>query len=83
LTLHKKKGNIQKFTEGPSALGLPAGRRRVRGVPTLEQWERTRLPREKDAPEMDAAKKAGKVIVKDAIADIALPAGADPSDESM
>ena len=41
---------------------------------TWEQWERTKAAKgEKDAnAEMDAAKKAGKVIVKDAIADITL-----------
>ena len=50
---------------------------------TWEQWERTKAARgEKDAnAEMDAARKAGKVIVKDAIADIALQQVLTRSDE--
>jgi isocitrate dehydrogenase len=70
------KGNIQKYTEGAFrnwAYQL-AEREFAANVYTWEQWERTKAAKgEKDAnAEMDAAKKAGKVIVKDAIADITL-----------
>src|ERR1700753_4152333 len=70
------KGNIQKFTEGAFRnWGYQLAEREFGAQTyTWEQWERTKAARtEKDAnAEMDAAKKAGKVIVKDAIADIAL-----------
>ena len=50
------KGNIQKFTEG-----------------AFRNWSYALAEREKAAnAEMDAAKKAGKIIIKDAIADITL-----------
>ncbi len=41
---------------------------------TWEQWERIKAAKgEKEAnAQMDAAKKAGKIIIKDAIADITL-----------
>jgi isocitrate dehydrogenase len=79
------KGNIQKFTEGAfrnwgyqlaeSEFGAQTY--------TWERWERTKAAKsEKDAnAEMDAAKKAGKVIVKDAIADITLQQVLTRSDE--
>jgi isocitrate dehydrogenase len=70
------KGNIQKFTEGAFrnwGYQLAEGEFAANTY-TWEQWERTKAARtEKDAnAEMDAAKKAGKVIIKDAIADITL-----------
>src|ERR1700744_1168993 len=69
------KGNIQKFTEGAFRnWGYQLAEREFAAdTYTWEQWERTKAAKtEKDAnAEMDAAKKAGKVIVKDAIADIA------------
>ncbi len=70
------KGNIQKYTEGSFRnWGYQLAEREfAANVYTWEQWERTKAAKgEKDAnAEMDAAKKAGKVIVKDAIADITL-----------
>src|ERR1700731_187556 len=70
------KGNIMKFTEGAfrnwcyrvAEQEFPAD------VFTWEQWERIKAAQgEKEAnAQMDAAKKAGKVIIKDAIADITL-----------
>ncbi|MBK7250257.1 MAG: NADP-dependent isocitrate dehydrogenase [Gammaproteobacteria bacterium] len=70
------KGNIQKFTEGAFRNWSYALAEREFGdkVYTWEQWERTKAARgEKEAnAEQDAAKAAGKVIVKDAIADITL-----------
>jgi isocitrate dehydrogenase len=70
------KGNIMKFTEGAFrnwSYAL-AEREFVDRVYTWDQWERTKAAKgEKEAnAEQDAAKKAGKVIVKDAIADITL-----------
>ena len=70
------KGNIMKFTEGAfrnwcyrlAEQEFPAD------VFTWEQWERIKAAkgdREANA-QMDAAKKAGKIIIKDAIADITL-----------
>ncbi len=79
------KGNIQKYTEGAFRnWGYQLAEREfAASVYTWEQWERTKAARgEKDANvEMDAAKKAGKVIVKDAIADIALQQVLTRSDE--
>src|SRR5262252_5565260 len=79
------KGNIQKFTEGAFRnWGYQLAEREfAANTYTWEQWERTKAARgEKDAnAEMDAAKKAGKVIVKDAIADIALQQVLTRSDE--
>jgi len=70
------KGNIQKFTEGAfRTWGYQLAEREFgESVYTWEQWERTKAAKgEKEAnAEQDAAKKAGKVIVKDAIADITL-----------
>jgi isocitrate dehydrogenase len=70
------KGNIMKFTEGAfrnwcyqvAEQEFPAA------VFTWEQWERIKAAKgEKEAnSQMDAAKKAGKIIIKDAIADITL-----------
>jgi isocitrate dehydrogenase len=70
------KGNIMKFTEGAFrnwSYAL-AEREFPDQTYTWEQWERTKAAKgEKDAnTEMDAARKAGKVIIKDAIADITL-----------
>jgi isocitrate dehydrogenase len=70
------KGNIMKFTEGAFrnwAYAI-AEREFAANVYTWEQWERTKAAKgEKVAnAEQDAAKAAGKVIVKDAIADITL-----------
>jgi isocitrate dehydrogenase len=79
------KGNIQKFTEGAFRnWGYQLAEREFAAdTYTWEQWERTKAAKgEKDAnSEMDAAKKAGKVIVKDAIADIALQQVLTRSDE--
>jgi isocitrate dehydrogenase len=70
------KGNIQKYTEGSfrNWCYQVAEREFGANVYTWEQWEKTKAAKgEKDAnAEMDAAKKAGRVIVKDAIADITL-----------
>src|SRR6202790_3383996 len=70
------KGNIMKFTEGAFrnwAYAL-AEREFADRTYTWEQWERTRAARGEAAAnaEQDAAKKAGVVIIKDAIADITL-----------
>jgi isocitrate dehydrogenase len=70
------KGNIMKFTEG-AFRGWSyqlAEREFGEKVYTWEQWERTKAAKDEKAAnvEMDAAKKAGKLIVKDAIADITL-----------
>ena len=70
------KGNIQKFTEGAFRnWGYQLAEREfAAGTYTWEQWERTRAARgEQQAnAEMDAARKSGRVILKDAIADITL-----------
>jgi len=70
------KGNIIKFTEGAFrnwSYAL-AEREFPAQTYTWEQWERTKAAKgEKEAnAEQDAAKKAGKIIIKDAIADITL-----------
>jgi isocitrate dehydrogenase len=79
------KGNIQKFTEGAFRnWGYQLAEREFGAQTyTWEQWERTKAAKgEKDAnAEMDAAKKAGMLIVKDAIADIALQQVLTRSDE--
>src|ERR1700744_3118719 len=79
------KGNIQKFTEGAFRnWGYQLAESEfAANTYTWEQWERTKAARsEKDAnAQMDAAKKAGRVIVKDAIADIALQQVLTRSDE--
>jgi isocitrate dehydrogenase len=70
------KGNIQKFTEGAFRnWGYQLAEREFGGATySWEQWERTKAARgEKDAnAEMDAARKSGRVLIKDAIADITL-----------
>ena len=70
------KGNIMKFTEGAFRnWSYALAEREFPGQTyTWEQWERTKAAKgEKEANvEMDAAKKSGKVIIKDAIADITL-----------
>jgi len=70
------KGNILKYTEG-SFRGWSyalAEREFPNQVYTWEQWERTKAAKGDKAAnaEQDAAKQAGKVIIKDAIADITL-----------
>jgi isocitrate dehydrogenase len=70
------KGNIQKFTEGAFRnWGYQLAAREFGAQSyTWEQWERTRAAKGEPAAtaEMDAAKQAGRIIVKDAIADITL-----------
>ncbi len=70
------KGNIMKFTEGAfrNWSYQLAEREFPDQVFTWEQWERIRNSQGEQAAtqQMDAAKKAGKVIIKDAIADITL-----------
>jgi isocitrate dehydrogenase len=70
------KGNIMKYTEGAFRNWCYALAEREFPGQTYgwEQWERTKAAKgEKTAnAEMDEAKKAGKVIIKDAIADITL-----------
>jgi len=70
------KGNIQKFTEGAFRnWGYQLAEAEFAAhTYTWEQWERTKAAKgDKEAnAEMDAAKKAGRVILKDAIADITL-----------
>jgi len=70
------KGNIMKFTEGAFRNWGYALAEREFGASTYtwEQWERTKADKGEKAAnaEQDAAKSAGKVIIKDAIADITL-----------
>ncbi|MBS0395706.1 MAG: NADP-dependent isocitrate dehydrogenase [Proteobacteria bacterium] len=70
------KGNIMKFTEGAFRNWSYALAEREFPGQTYgwEQWERTKAAKGEKAAnaEMDEAKKAGKVIIKDAIADITL-----------
>jgi isocitrate dehydrogenase len=70
------KGNIMKFTEGAFRNWGYALAEREFGakVYTWEQWEKTKAAKGEDAAnaEQKAAVAAGKVIVKDAIADITL-----------
>src|ERR1700733_3695119 len=70
------KGNIMKFTEGAfrNWCYQLAEREFPDAVFSWEQWERIKSASgEKQAnAQMDAAKKAGKILVKDAIADITL-----------
>ena len=70
------KGNIMKFTEGAFRnWGYALAEREFADQTyTWDQWERTRADKGEKAAnaEQDAAKKAGKIIVKDAIADITL-----------
>jgi isocitrate dehydrogenase len=70
------KGNIMKFTEGAFRNWGYALAEREFGAHTYtwDQWERTKADKGDKAAnaEMDAARAAGKVIIKDAIADITL-----------
>jgi isocitrate dehydrogenase len=70
------KGNIMKFTEGAFRnWSYQLAEREFAGqVFTWEQWERIKAAQgEKEAAaQMDAARQAGKIIIKDAIADITL-----------
>src|SRR6202163_4712959 len=70
------KGNIMKFTEGAfrNWCYKLAEQEFAGDVFTWEQWERIKATSgEKEAnAKMEAAKKAGKIIIKDAIADITL-----------
>jgi isocitrate dehydrogenase len=70
------KGNIQKYTEGAFRnWGYQLAEREFGAqCYTWEQWERTKAAKGEPAAnaEMDAARKAGRIIVKDAIADITL-----------
>jgi isocitrate dehydrogenase len=70
------KGNIMKFTEGAFRNWGYAMAEREFGerVYTWEQWERTRAARGEDAAnaEQKAALGTGRVLIKDAIADITL-----------
>jgi isocitrate dehydrogenase len=68
------KGNIMKFTEGAFRnWGYEAAEHYFGDrVYTWSQWERTRTDKSEEAAnaEQDAALKAGKLLVKDVIADI-------------
>lgn len=70
------KGNIMKFTEGAFRNWAYALAERDFGgqVYTWEQWERTKAGKGEDAAnaEQKTALAAGKVLIKDAIADITL-----------
>jgi len=70
------KGNIMKFTEGAFRIWGYALAEREFGdrVYTWEQWERTKKERGEDAAnaEQKGALAAGRMLVKDAIADITL-----------
>ena len=70
------KGNIMKFTEGAFRnWGYELAEREFADQTyTWDQWERTKADKGQEAAnaEQDAALAAGKVLVKDAIADITL-----------
>ena len=70
------KGNIMKFTEGAFRnWGYALAEREFAGqVYTWEQWERTRAAKGEEAAnqEQKAALASGRVLIKDAIADITL-----------
>jgi isocitrate dehydrogenase len=70
------KGNIMKFTEGAFRKWAFAYAEKEFGsqVYTWDQWEKTKAEKGEEAAnaEQKAASASGKVIVKDAIADIAL-----------
>jgi isocitrate dehydrogenase len=70
------KGNIMKFTEGAfrNWCYRVAESEFSDHVFTWEQWERIKASQGERAAgeQMDAAKKSGKIIIKDAIADITL-----------
>jgi isocitrate dehydrogenase len=68
------KGNIMKFTEGAFRnWGYEVAEREFgERVYTWATWERTRLEKDEEAAnaEQEAALKAGKLLIKDVIADI-------------
>jgi isocitrate dehydrogenase len=70
------KGNIQKFTEGAFRnWGYQLAEREFAAQTySWEQWERSRAAKgeQQAQAEMEAAKSNGRVIIKDAIADITL-----------
>jgi isocitrate dehydrogenase len=70
------KGNIMKFTEGAFRnWGYALAEREFAGkVYTWEQWEKTKAAKGEDAAnaEQKAALAGGKILIKDAIADITL-----------
>ena len=70
------KGNIMKFTEGAFRnWGYELAEREYADhTYTWDQWERTKAEKGGDAAnaEQDAALESGKILVKDAIADITL-----------
>jgi isocitrate dehydrogenase len=70
------KGNIMKFTEGAFRNWAYELAEREYGdhIYTWDQWERSRAAEGSEAAnaEQDAAIKSGKILVKDAIADITL-----------
>jgi isocitrate dehydrogenase len=70
------KGNIQKFTEGAFRnWGYQLAEREFAAQTySWEQWERTKATKGESAAhaDMDAAKNSGRVLIKDAIADITL-----------
>src|SRR5678815_1549998 len=70
------KGNIMKFTEGAfRGWGYALSEREFGGkVYTWEQWEETKAKKGEDAAnaEQKAALASGKLLIKDAIADITL-----------
>jgi len=70
------KGNIMKYTEGAFRnWGYALAEREFGGkVYTWEQWEKTKKAKNEDAAnaEQKAALAAGKILIKDAIADITL-----------
>lgn len=70
------KGNIMKFTEGGfMKWGYEVAEKEyAEQTYTWSEWERTKKDKGEEAANADmaAAQKAGKIIVKDAIADIAL-----------
>ncbi len=70
------KGNIMKFTEGAFRnWGYELAQREyAEHCYTWQQWEKTKAAKGKDAAnaEQEAALAAGKILVKDAIADITL-----------
>jgi isocitrate dehydrogenase len=70
------KGNIMKFTEGAfrNWCYALAEKEFARETYTWEQWERTKAAKGEKAAneEQDAALKAGRILIKDAIADITL-----------
>jgi isocitrate dehydrogenase len=70
------KGNIQKFTEGAFRnWGYQLAEREFAAQTySWEQWERTKAAKGETTAnaEMDAAKTSGRVLIKDAIADITL-----------